>query len=186
MKSNEFEMEPLILSLKPGASYKHFDPSESDTFIYCLKGCVTLTLGNSRYQANEQDVLYFRANEIHQLHNETTDEIEILIVATKIIFIKGSIVMEPLLSFKGVTKGFDDVTILNKMDLEIESGHFYTLLGPSGCGKTTILKLIAGFEQPDDGDIIYLNKSIGELPANKKKGKYCFPRLCFISAFECL
>ena len=39
MKSNEFEMEPLILSLKPGASYKHFDPSESDTFIYCLKGC---------------------------------------------------------------------------------------------------------------------------------------------------
>ena len=40
--------------------------------------------------------------------------------------------MEPLLSFKGVTKGFDDVTILNKMDLEIESGHFYTLLGPSG------------------------------------------------------
>ena len=124
MKSNEFEMEPLILSLKPGASYKHFDPSESDTFIYCLKGCVTLTLGNSRYQANEQDVLYFRANEIHQLHNETTDEIEILIVATKIIFIKGSIVMEPLLSFKGVTKGFDDVTILNKMDLEIESGHF--------------------------------------------------------------
>lgn len=77
--------------------------------------------------------------------------------------------MEPLLSFKGVTKGFDDVTILNKMDLEIESGHFYTLLGPSGCGKTTILKLIAGFEQSDDGDIIYLNKSIGELPANKRK-----------------
>ncbi|MCE4987283.1 ABC transporter ATP-binding protein [Staphylococcus haemolyticus] len=77
--------------------------------------------------------------------------------------------MEPLLSFKGVTKGFDDVTILNKMDLEIESGHFYTLLGPSGCGKTTILKLIAGFEQPDDGDIIYLNKSIGDLPANKRK-----------------
>ena len=41
MKSNEFEMEPLILSLKPGASYKHFDPSESDTFIYCLKVCNT-------------------------------------------------------------------------------------------------------------------------------------------------
>lgn len=82
MKSNEFEMEPLILSLKPGASYKHFDPSESDTFIYCLKGCVTLTLGKSRYQANEEDVLYFRADEIHQLHNETSEEIEILIVAT--------------------------------------------------------------------------------------------------------
>ena len=58
MKSNEFEMEPLILSLKPGASYKHFDPSESDTFIYCLKGCVTLTLGNSRYQANMNKMFY--------------------------------------------------------------------------------------------------------------------------------
>lgn len=77
--------------------------------------------------------------------------------------------MEPLLSFKNVTKGYDDVTILDNMDLEIESGHFYTLLGPSGCGKTTILKLIAGFEQPDNGDIIYLNKSIGKLPANKRK-----------------
>ena len=41
-----------------------------------------LTLGKSRYQANEEDVLYFRADEIHQLHNETSEEIEILIVAT--------------------------------------------------------------------------------------------------------
>ncbi len=80
--SNEFEMEPLILSIKPGASYKHFEPSESDTFIYCLEGCVTLTLGKERYQAKEEDVLYFRANEIHQLHNETANEVKILIVAT--------------------------------------------------------------------------------------------------------
>ncbi|PNZ68579.1 helix-turn-helix domain-containing protein [Staphylococcus croceilyticus] len=80
--SNEFEMEPLILSIKPGASYKHFEPSESDTFIYCLEGCVTLTLGKERYQAKEEDVLYFRANEIHQLHNETKNEVKILIVAT--------------------------------------------------------------------------------------------------------
>ncbi|MCI2773340.1 putative DNA-binding protein [Staphylococcus petrasii] len=80
--SNEFEMEPLILSIKPGASYKHFEPSESDTFIYCLEGCVTLTLGKERYQAKEEDVLYFRANEIHQLHNETENEVKILIVAT--------------------------------------------------------------------------------------------------------
>ena len=41
------------------------------------------------------------------------------------------------------------------MNLDIESGYFYTLLGPSGCGKTTILKLIAGFEQPNEGQIIY-------------------------------
>ena len=59
--------------------------------------------------------------------------------------------MAPLLSFKGVSKGYDDVQILNEIDIDIESGYFYTLLGPSGCGQTTILKLIAGFEYPDQG-----------------------------------
>ena len=62
--------------------------------------------------------------------------------------------MNPLLSFKSVSKGFDDVQILDEIDLDIESGYFYTLLGPSGCGKTTILKLIAGFEYPDSGSDI--------------------------------
>ena len=77
--------------------------------------------------------------------------------------------MQPLLSFKSVSKGYDDLNILDHMDLDIESGYFYTLLGPSGCGKTTILKLIAGFETPDSGEIIYQNRSIENLPANKRK-----------------
>ena len=51
--------------------------------------------------------------------------------------------MNPLLSFKSVSKGYDDVQILDEIDIDIESGYFYTLLGPSGCGKTTILKMIA-------------------------------------------
>ena len=76
------EMEPLILTIKPGSSYKSFEPSESDTFIYCLEGCVILTLGKERYQAYEGDVLYFRANELHQLHNHSENEVKILIVAT--------------------------------------------------------------------------------------------------------
>ena len=77
--------------------------------------------------------------------------------------------MEPLLSFKSVSKSYDDLQILDKIDIDIESGHFYTLLGPSGCGKTTILKLIAGFEAADDGEIIYQNKKINQTPANKRK-----------------
>lgn len=77
--------------------------------------------------------------------------------------------MQPLLSFKSVSKGYDDLNILDHMDLDIESGYFYTLLGPSGCGKTTILKLIAGFETPGSGEIIYQNRSIENLPANKRK-----------------
>lgn len=80
--SNEFEMEPLILTLRPGASYKNFKPSDSDTFIYCLEGEVSLLLGNQTYQATTQDVLYFKAKDKHRLFNDTNEEVKILIVAT--------------------------------------------------------------------------------------------------------
>ncbi len=58
---------------------------------------------------------------------------------------------ETLLSLKNVSKAFDDKTVLNSLDLDILDGEFITLLGPSGCGKTTLLRLMAGFEQPDTG-----------------------------------
>lgn len=77
--------------------------------------------------------------------------------------------MTTLLSFHNVTKKYQDKTILKGINLEIESGHFYTLLGPSGCGKTTILKLIAGFTQVDEGEIVYQGKTINQLPPNKRQ-----------------
>ncbi|KRG10637.1 ABC transporter ATP-binding protein [Staphylococcus sp. NAM3COL9] len=77
--------------------------------------------------------------------------------------------MDSLLSFNKVSKIYDDIPILDKINIDIESGHFYTLLGPSGCGKTTILKLIAGFEQVDEGDIIYRNQSINHITASKRR-----------------
>ena len=58
---------------------------------------------------------------------------------------------ESLLSLKNVSKAFDDKPVLNSLDLDILDGEFITLLGPSGCGKTTLLRLMAGFEQPDTG-----------------------------------
>ncbi|UXU56594.1 ABC transporter ATP-binding protein [Staphylococcus agnetis] len=77
--------------------------------------------------------------------------------------------MTALLTFQNVTKKYQDKTIINDINLEIESGHFYTILGPSGCGKTTILKLIAGFEHADAGQIVYQGKTINELPPNKRQ-----------------
>ena len=77
--------------------------------------------------------------------------------------------MNPLLTFQSVSKSYEESQVLNDIDLNIDSGHFYTLLGPSGCGKTTILKLIAGFEQVDSGEIIYQGKTINHIPANKRK-----------------
>jgi spermidine/putrescine transport system ATP-binding protein len=57
------------------------------------------------------------------------------------------------IEFKGVTKRFGEVVAVDNVSLTVERGAFYTFLGPSGCGKTTSLRLIAGFEQPDEGDV---------------------------------
>ena len=62
----------------------------------------------------------------------------------------------------GATKAVDDVSF------EVPRGSFATLLGPSGCGKTTTLRMIAGFYDPDEGDILLSGKRINELPAHRR------------------
>src|SRR5829696_3319518 len=64
----------------------------------------------------------------------------------------------------GVTKRFGDVTAVDGMDLRIARGEFYSLLGPSGCGKTTTLRMIAGFEQPTEGEIVLAGIPIAGVP----------------------
>ncbi|MEP7026802.1 MAG: ATP-binding cassette domain-containing protein, partial [Actinomycetota bacterium] len=56
--------------------------------------------------------------------------------------------------FRAVTKRFGSLTAVNAVSLRVRKGEFMSLLGPSGCGKTTSLRLIAGFEQPDEGEIL--------------------------------
>ncbi|MBO4353959.1 MAG: ABC transporter ATP-binding protein [Clostridia bacterium] len=62
------------------------------------------------------------------------------------------------------------------MDLTIYEGEFMTLLGPSGCGKTTTLRIIAGFEQPDEGDVYFLGNKINDLPPYKRQINMVFQR----------
>src|SRR6187401_175087 len=68
----------------------------------------------------------------------------------------------------GVTKRFGDVTAVDDMDLRIARGEFYSLLGPSGCGKTTTLRMIAGFEQPTEGEILLAGAPIAGVPPYKR------------------
>lgn len=75
-----------------------------------------------------------------------------------------------IIRFEQVTKQFDnDDAVLKNVSFEIERGKFYTLLGPSGCGKTTILRLIAGFTQPSEGNIYFNGKIINKIPANERQ-----------------
>jgi spermidine/putrescine transport system ATP-binding protein len=69
---------------------------------------------------------------------------------------------------RDVVKRFGDVTALRGATLDIRDNEFFTLLGPSGCGKTTLLRLIAGFEDVTEGQILLFGEEIEDLPPNKR------------------
>ncbi len=68
----------------------------------------------------------------------------------------------------GVTKSFGAFTAVDRIDLEVPNGTFVCILGPSGCGKTTLLRMIAGLEEPTSGKIVVDDKDITALPAHKR------------------
>src|SRR5205809_4351628 len=77
----------------------------------------------------------------------------------------------PLLSLKNVSKRYDSTPAVADVCLEVERGEFFGLLGPSGCGKTTTLRLIAGLETPDSGEIIYQSIVV----ASRERGVFVPP-----------
>ena len=68
----------------------------------------------------------------------------------------------------GVTKRFGDAVAVDRLDLTIEPGEFIALLGPSGCGKTTTLRMIAGFEHPDEGEIRISGEAVRGVPPHRR------------------
>jgi spermidine/putrescine transport system ATP-binding protein len=76
---------------------------------------------------------------------------------------------EPDVRLTGVTKRFgEDIVAVDRVDLDVRNGEFLALLGPSGCGKTTTLRLIAGFEEPTEGEIEIGGRSALGIPPNKR------------------
>ena len=73
-----------------------------------------------------------------------------------------------------VNKRFGDFIALNDVNFTIKPGEFFSLLGPSGCGKTTLLRIIAGFEFPDDGAVLFDDTNVIGLPANKRHSNTVF------------
>ena len=75
---------------------------------------------------------------------------------------------QPLIDLQHISKSFDGAMVLDDLCLTVKENSFVTLLGPSGCGKTTTLRIIGGFESPDQGKVIFDGQDITHLPANKR------------------
>src|SRR5690554_4589213 len=73
------------------------------------------------------------------------------------------------LRIEGIAKRFGNVTAVHGVDLGFGKGEFVSLLGPSGCGKTTILRMVAGFEQPTEGRIVIDGVDVTQLRPNQRK-----------------
>ena len=82
--------------------------------------------------------------------------------------IQSSNTQEIDIEFRGVTKRFDDVVAVDDVPLTVERGAFFSFLGPSGCGKTTSLRLIAGFDQPTEGEVFIGGNSVVGIPSHKR------------------
>jgi spermidine/putrescine transport system ATP-binding protein len=76
--------------------------------------------------------------------------------------------MAPSVELRSVTKRFTDVTAVDDLSLSIEQGEFFTLLGPSGCGKTTTLRMIAGFEEVTEGEVLIEGDDVVGIPPYRR------------------
>ena len=87
---------------------------------------------------------------------------------TEISSLGSNAALQPVVRLTGIRKSFDDKDIITDLDLTINHGEFLTILGPSGCGKTTVLRLIAGLEDVDDGRVILDGDDITHVPAENR------------------
>ena len=76
---------------------------------------------------------------------------------------------EKAVEVKGVSKHFGSYQALKSVSFDIGENEFFTMLGPSGCGKTTLLRMLAGFESPDQGAILLHGREVTSIPPHKRR-----------------
>ena len=84
--------------------------------------------------------------------------------------------MDKIIELKDLTKNFGDQQVLRGINLDIYQNEFLTLLGPSGCGKTTTLRIIAGFEEPSGGQVLFDGIDISKVPAYRREVNTVFQK----------
>ena len=81
------------------------------------------------------------------------------------------------LSCNGLIRRFGKTAAVDRISLDVPAGTFFSILGPSGCGKTTLLRLLAGFDKPDEGDIFIRGQRMNDVPPNKRPVNMVFQHL---------
>jgi putative spermidine/putrescine transport system ATP-binding protein len=76
--------------------------------------------------------------------------------------------MTAAIEFRGVTRAYGALRAVDDLSMQIQPGEFFAMLGPSGSGKTTCLRLIAGFERPDAGQILLEGQDVSSIPPNRR------------------
>ena len=89
-----------------------------------------------------------------------------------------------LIDIVHVSKSFGDNLVIDNLDLYIRENEFLTLLGPSGCGKTTLLRILGGFESPDQGQVIFQGKDMTDLAPNKRQLNTVFQKYALFSHMD--
>ena len=98
--------------------------------------------------------------------------------------IDGGAANAPDLECRELGKRFGSVRAVDDVSVEIPKGSFFSILGPSGCGKTTLMRMIAGFESPDAGDILIRGTSVLTLPPNRRNVKMVFQHLALFPMMD--
>ncbi|MCX8501360.1 MAG: ATP-binding cassette domain-containing protein, partial [Alphaproteobacteria bacterium] len=81
------------------------------------------------------------------------------------------------LECRAIVKRFEKFTAVDSVSMAVPQGSFFSILGPSGCGKTSLLRMIAGFSQPDSGDILIYGASILKIVPNRRPVNMVFQHL---------
>ena len=89
-----------------------------------------------------------------------------------------------IVELRNVSKSFNGEQVLKGINLSIHDGEFVTLLGPSGCGKTTSLRIIGGFTQPDEGDVLFMGKKINDVPPYKRELNTVFQKYALFTHLD--
>ena len=91
-----------------------------------------------------------------------------------------------IIALNNITVEFDGEKVLDNLSLTIRDGEFVTLLGSSGCGKTTTLRIIAGFLEPDSGEVFLNGKNMHGVPPHKREVNTIFSVMPFFRTTMCL